>query len=277
MTQQQLTNTISILGCGWLGLPLAESFISQSYHIKGSVTSIQKLPLLAEKGILPYQVEITDTAVTGTAIPAFLDSDILIINIPPSRREDIVSYHPAQLSLLIQQIKSSRIQQVVFISATSVYPDLNREVTEDETLSPSKGSGSALLAAEQLLLQETAFTTTIIRFAGLIGYDRHPGRFLAGKKHVENGNAPVNIIHRDDCIGLINEMVRQQAWGGIFNACSDIHPTRKAFYTLATQKVGLEAPTFADSTDCQFKIINSDKIKQRLQYTFKYPDPMKAV
>jgi nucleoside-diphosphate-sugar epimerase len=94
---------------------------------------------------------------------------------------------------------------------------------------------------------------------------------------VENGNAPVNIIHRDDCIGLINEMVRQQAWGGIFNACSDIHPTRKAFYTLATQKVGLEAPTFADSTDCQFKIINSDKIKQRLQYTFKYPDPMKAV
>lgn len=30
--------TVSILGCGWLGLPLAEQLLAEGYSVKGSTT-----------------------------------------------------------------------------------------------------------------------------------------------------------------------------------------------------------------------------------------------
>ncbi|SFD48177.1 Nucleoside-diphosphate-sugar epimerase [Chitinophaga sp. CF118] len=269
--------TISILGCGWLGLPLAEHLFREGLSVKGSVSHPQKVELLRQKGILPYEIQITDTEITGDDIPGFLASDILIINFPPARREDIVTYHTAQMTLLIDAIKKSSVRYVLFVSSTSVYPELNREITEADQFEPSKGSGKALIAVEQMLQSQTGFQTTILRFAGLIGYDRQPGRFLAGKTNVENGESPINVIHQDDCIALITEIIRQGAWNEVFNACSDIHPTRKEFYTLAAEKIGLVLPDFAPSGSNQFKIINSDKIKHRLGYSFKYPNPLETL
>ncbi|WP_343669360.1 SDR family oxidoreductase [Chitinophaga sp.] len=266
--------SISILGCGWLGLPLAGLFVQQGYRVKGSVTSEEKLETLSDKGVLPYQLKITDQAIDCNDLGGFLDSDILVINFPPGRRPDIDTYHPAQIALLIQAIEVSPVRHVLFISSTSVYPDLNREITEKDIVAPTKGSGKALLLAENLLLSQTKFTTTILRLGGLIGYDRMPARFLAGKKDVENGDAPINVIHQDDCIGLISALIEQEVWEGIFHAAADEHPTRKVYYTLAAEKAGLEVPTFAEGKPLSFKIINSDKIRSRLHYSFKYPNPL---
>ncbi|SDF49876.1 SDR family oxidoreductase [Chitinophaga filiformis] len=274
MTKETLTNTISILGCGWLGLPLAAHLVQEGYTVKGSVTQPERFEELTQRGITPYQVEITDTSITSNDLTGFLETGILIINIPPSRREDVLLYHQAQMKLLLDQVLKSPAKHIIFISSTSVYPDLNQEVTELETASPSKDSGKVLLAVEKLFRTNPHLITTIVRFAGLVGYDRLPGRFLAGKKNVENGDAPINVIHQDDCIALITGIIQKQAWGEIFNACSDLHPTRREFYTKAAAKAGLELPTFAAETDPHFKIINSDKIKQRLNYSFRYPDPL---
>jgi nucleoside-diphosphate-sugar epimerase len=272
-----LKKTISILGCGWLGLPLAKNFVKQNFRVKGSVTTSEKSEILKQSGIIPYQIKISDTEVNGTNISDFFDSDILIINFPPERREDIVSYHQAQISLLVNLINQSQIKQVLFVSSSSVYAELNREVFEHETAPPLKNSGKALLAVEHLLSTQIHFTTTIIRFAGLIGYDRHPGRFLAGKKNVANANGPINVIHQDDCLGVINEIIEQKVWGGVFNASADMHPTRKEFYTMAAKNIGLEIPIFTEENATKFKIVNSDKIKKRLNYSFKYPSPIDAL
>ena len=109
---------------------------------------------------------------------------------------------------------------------------------------------------------------------GLVGGDRKAGRFLAGKKDVKNGNAPINMIHRDDCIGVINEIVEQEIWEETFNVCADEHPTRKEFYLAQTAKQELEAPTFSDDEEVSFKIISNEKVKTLLGYNFLYPDPM---
>lgn len=265
--------TISILGCGWLGLPLAEFLLTKGFTVKGSVSRAEKIQLLQQKGIIPWQIQITDTEITGENLPGFLASEILVINFPPARREDIITYHTAQMTHLIEAINKSSVRYVLFVSSTSVYPELNRPITEQDTFEPTKGSGKALIAVEQLLSAQTSFKTTILRFAGLIGYDRKPGRFLSGKKNVEDG--PVNVIHQDDCILLINEIIQQAVWGEVFNACSDMHPTRKEFYTLAAEKIGLPVPEFNNSAS--YKIINSDKIKSRLGYSFKYPNPLETL
>jgi nucleoside-diphosphate-sugar epimerase len=274
--QHIMRQTISILGAGWLGLPLAEYLIRQGYTVKGATTNAVNLDTLKCKGIISFLVLVTDEAIISDALEEFLQTDILIVNFPPGRRTDVEQYHPLQIRNLITQLKKSAVKKILFISATSVYPDLNREVSEDLTAAPDKGSGRALKTVEQLFRNETGFETTILRFAGLTGPGRIPGRFLAGQKDVSNGNAPVNLIHRDDCIALIFKIIKEQVWGEIFNACADLHPSRKEFYTRAAEAEGLEAPVFAaqPERDLRYKIINSEKIKHRLNYTFKYYDPL---
>lgn len=262
---------VSILGCGWLGLPLAEYLIQSGYKVRGSTRTEEDLSILKSKGILPSLI-ILDPQIHGS-FNNFFDSDILVVNFPPERREDIVSYHELQAVSLIERVEASSIKKVIFISSTSVYPDLNREVSEDEILEPAKDSGKALLRFEKLLKNSPEFHTTILRFAGLIGYDRKPGRFLAGKKDVHNGQAPVNLIHRDDCIKIIHQVIEQNAWGDTFNACMDLHPSREQYYIYAANKLGVAPPNFLKSNEYTYKIVSNNKLKKQLNYTYKYPDP----
>ncbi len=266
-------HSISILGCGWLGLTLAEQLIKEGYEVKGSVTKPEKLTLLKEKGIQPFQLELTNVSITGRDPHSFFNSDLFIISIPPGRRAAVISYYQSQISLLIQELKKSTVKQVIFISSTAVYADDNKEVFETDACRPVTDSGKALMAAERLLQEQKSFSTGILRFCGLIGPDRHPGRFLAGKKDVENGDAPVNLIHRDDCIGILSEIIRKEVWGEIFNVCSQVHPSRKLFYTKAAEQLGMETPSFSKEP-ARYKVVNSDKIKKRTAYLFKYPDPL---
>ena len=52
---------ISILGCGWLGLPLAKHFISKNYEVKGSTTTQEKTQMLADNKISPYLIKLGKT------------------------------------------------------------------------------------------------------------------------------------------------------------------------------------------------------------------------
>jgi nucleoside-diphosphate-sugar epimerase len=265
--------TISILGCGWLGLPLAEYLIKCGYKVKGSTRTKKEITVLESKGIESYLL-VLDPNIRGDNLDSFFKSDVLIINFPPERRDDIVQYHRLQAVSLMQRVKLSSIEKVVFVSSTSVYPDLNRIVSEEETQAPSKSSGKALLEVEKLLNNCDEFKTTVLRFAGLIGYDRKPGRFLAGKRELKNGEAPVNLIHRDDCINIIHQIIEKDIWVETFNACMDVHPKRKDYYIHEANKMGLAPPTFTKSEKCSYKIVSSEKLKKRLDYSYEYPDPL---
>ena len=268
--------TISILGCGWLGLPLGIYLVKKGYKVKGSTTEPDNLKLIKEKGIEPYLV-VLDPEIRGPNYHEFLKCDLLIIDFPPERRDDIIEYHQRQIQSLISAIRTGSVKHVIFTSSTSVYPEVNREVFEDIEPKPIKSSGKALLKVEKLLRESNRFDTTIIRFGGLIGYDRMPGRFLAGKKDLANGDAPVNLIHRDDCIGIIFKIIKNNVWGETFNACADFHPTRKQYYTEQAKLIGLTPPVFNESKASKFKIVSNKKLKKSLNYKFKYPDPAKII
>ncbi|NTV46616.1 MAG: SDR family NAD(P)-dependent oxidoreductase, partial [Chlorobiales bacterium] len=139
---------ISILGCGWLGLPLAKFLIGQGYNVKGSTTSANKLESLRAAGIDPFLIKL-DPEIAGENISSFLERDVLVINIPPQRRDDIVQYHQRQIESLIQEVKKSSVKKVVFVSATSVYPPLNRVVREEDAVNPDTNVGEALCKVEK--------------------------------------------------------------------------------------------------------------------------------
>ncbi|PKQ60274.1 hypothetical protein BZG02_19950 [Labilibaculum filiforme] len=266
--------TISILGCGWLGLPLAKFLLKKGYQINGSTSTPEKLSQLSTEGINPYLISF-DPEINADFDADFFHSDLLIINFPPKQREAIEEYHSQQIKALINQLQFSTIKKVIFISSTSVYANVNKLVTEKNKQTPEKSSGKALRIVEEILLLQQNFKTSIIRFGGLIGYDRKPGRFFSKMKQAVEGQTPVNLIHRDDCIGTIFHLIENDLWGEIYNACCPEHPTREDFYKTATKIGGFEIPKFV-SKKSSCKTISSEKLI-RTNYTFKYNNPIDAI
>lgn len=262
---------ISILGCGWLGMPLAKHFLERGFEVNGSVTSAEKFGLLQEAGIKPYRIVLSDSSSTVDDF-TFFDCDVLIVSIPPRRIAGIEQIFPLQIAQLIALILKAEIQKVIFISSTSVYPDQLQIAKETDDLTPEKESGKGLVVAEELLLNRSEFKTTILRFGGLIGADRNPARFLL-KSTRAIANAPVNLIHQDDCIGIISELVNQQIFGEILNACSPEHPLKKDFYGKAARISGLPEPVISD-VSAEYKLVDSSKLMRLLNFQFKYPSPM---
>ncbi|MBW8330907.1 MAG: hypothetical protein K0M40_02720 [Prolixibacteraceae bacterium] len=263
--------TISILGCGWLGLPLGKFLISKGFSVKGSVTDTNKFEILSDAGISPYRIVLNET-VAIVVDQTFFDCDVLIISIPPRRTSHIERIFPAKITQLIPFILESGLSKVLFISSTSVYPDKNQLAKEEDTLVPDKESGRALLLAENLLNNLTDFQTTILRFGGLIGADRNPARFLQ-KSTVPVPNSPVNLIHQDDCIGIISAIIEQDLWGETLNASSPEHPLKKDFYSRAAQISGLPEPLISEKPEA-YKIVDSSKLIRLLNYRFKYQSPI---
>ncbi len=264
--------SISILGCGWLGLELANSFIIDGWHVKGSTTSVEKISQLENYGVEAYLVQFSTN--NNPELNEFLDSDVLIIAIPPGRKSpDGQKSYQNMLKILTDRLPASKISKVILVSSTSVYGDLNREVTEADLPQPETDSGKLLLNVEQQFLALSNIKVIIVRPAGLIGDDRFPGKFFAGKVNVPNGLSPVNMIHKTDISGIIKTLVKDVNADGIYNACAPNHPAKKDFYALAAKKINRDPPEFLNEK-ITWKIINSDRVKQELQYDFVYPDLM---
>lgn len=267
---------ISILGCGWLGLPLAEHLIRRNHSIKGSTTTTDKVKELKTRSIEPYVIELSPEIFNSKPVTDFWQSEVLVLNIPPGQKcKNVVEYHSKQIQSVIEHVENSPIQFMVFISSTSVYPKYPGTVVENDTLDGKAGRASenALLKTERMLQEQDDFETTIVRFGGLYGGDRHPARFLAGRENLSDAQAPVNLIHQDDCIAIITQIVEEDITSEIFNAVADAHPTRKVYYTKAAKKLGLTPPTFlAEQSRKSYKLVSNKKLKEKLSYRFIHPD-----
>ena len=151
------------------------------FSVRGSARDPEKLPALSEEGIEPYLIDISPE-VSGENTDEFFSSDVLFINFPPERRDDIETYHEEQIENLIGAIPNPEGKMVVFASSTSVYPNTNGVVKEEDSLCPDKQSGKALVRVERLLMDHPGIDTTVIRFSGLIGYDRAPIKSIKKEK-----------------------------------------------------------------------------------------------
>jgi len=266
---------ISILGCGWLGLPLAKALLKEGFSVKGSTTSEAKLSELKTLGIDPFVIALGSKSITGDIENFINGSKILIINIPPQLRgkntdsstvEEKVFV--AKIKTLLKYIEKSTIENVLFVSSTSVYGEANATITEQTSAKPDTESGKQLLEAEILLKNNSHFKTTILRFGGLIGEDRNPTHFLAGKENLENPETPINFIHQQDCIGIILKIIATDSWNEIYNGVSPFHPTRETYYTQKATELGLPLPQFDHYKPSNKKVVLSDKLETVLGYKF---------
>lgn len=263
---------ISILGCGWLGLPLAKSLVENGFLVKGSTTSENKLPLLKNSGIVPFKIILSTDEIQGDLMDFLNESEILIIDIPPKLRNSENESFVSKIEKLIPFIEKSSVTNIIFISSTSVYGEDNKIVTEETFPNPDTEVGKQLVIVESLLQKNAHFETTVVRFGGLIGDDRHPIHYLSGRKNIENPEAPINLIHQDDCIGIILKIIESKSWNKTFNAVAPFHPTKKEYYVQKALDFGLQIPDFNDGTTSKGKTVLTTKMNEILKYNYIHKD-----
>lgn len=258
-----MAETISILGCGWYGLPLAKTLLTRGKTVRGSTTDNGKIPILQKQGIEPFLIDLNEDITPYES--DFFNSQILIITIPPGRNTG--DTYVQKIEKIKKAAQKGNVTQLIFISSTSVYGDHRRNVDESTHPDPITNSGKAMLLAENML-REGTFKTTVLRFGGLVGPERDPGHFFAGKTQIPNGKAPVNLVHLDDCIGITLSVINQKAFGHIFNVVAPHHPEKQEFYTKATQNAGIEKPDFLNELK-DWKKVSTSNIPGLLQYEYK--------
>ncbi|TYZ14550.1 NAD(P)H-binding protein [Hymenobacter lutimineralis] len=275
MTSSSSSPTLAVLGCGWLGLPLAQALVAAGYAVRGSTTSPDKLPTLAAAGIQPTLLQLTpELSDDDPALAALLSgTETLVLNVPPRASSGIP--YLAVLRPVAAAVQRHGVRQVLFVSSTGVYPDVNQPLTEADALASAEAT-SPLLQAEYLFATLPGVRATVVRMAGLIGPGRPPGRFLAGRQAVAQGSAPVNLIHLTDCVGTLLSILQQQLWGFTLNASAAQHPLRREFYPVAARFLGLEPPTFLPE-EAGGKTIDSTQLRQLTGYSFQHDDLLAAL
>lgn len=263
---------ISIIGCGWLGLPLASFLTNEGFKIKGSTTSKNKLNLLEDHGIKGFVIRLSETGIYGNYSDFLEGSDTIIINIPPGLRRNPNKNHVNELLHLIAAIKNHNIKNVLYISSTSVFKnDYGFPKIIDTTVpNATTNSGKQLIKIEQKLKNNADFNTTILRFGGLFSTDRHPANNLSKRKNILNPEAPINLIHRKDCIQIINTIIKNDLWNLELNASYPKHTNKKSYYSNYCKLNELPLPQFNLSEKSKGKIIDSTKLVQLLNYSFKH-------
>lgn len=245
---------IAVIGCGWLGLPLAKRLTDLGHEVYGSTTQDSRLKELSDCAIQGFVYD----GLVHAQLPAFVKAcDVVILNFPPSRSTD----YAAQVKDVIAQF--SLKTKIVFTSSTGVYQDLDGPCTE---LSPISATHPVFLAEEVVRFSARKFT--ILRLAGLISEDRHPVKYLSGKQNAD-GQKVVNLVHREDVIAVILTVLENEVWDEIFNVCYPAHPTRSAYYIAQAETRQLSLPIFAFSEGLG-KEINTSKLLQRLIFTYAH-------
>jgi len=258
------------LGCGWLGFPLALSLISRGFNVKGSTTSPEKMEVLKRAGIDPFLVQF-DQSLPEPDLTKLLDGDILIVSVPPGRRTaDGPDNYKRMGEILTTKLPKSRISKLIFISSTSVYSDSNGVLTEISEISPQTASAKIIAEIEKSLLA-LPIQVIILRLAGLFGPGRSPGRFFSGKTNIPNGLAPVNMIHQEEVVSLINSLIDSDSASGVYIGSTPSHPTKEEFYTLAAHIDKLPEPDFIPEK-LSWKIVESKRVEKELGFIYKFPN-----
>lgn len=263
---------IAVIGCGWLGLPLAKQLILSGYAVSGTARSPDKLVSLNSSGI--EALPLTLGQLQSGTLNSLKTCKIWIVNIPSSRRTVKPEVFTAQMIELIEHAKHS-VDHLVFISTTSVYGNREGRVTEESKCEPNTPSANAHVKIEQYIQSNMHSNSTVLRLAGLVDAERHPVKFLANKTDLNSPNQVVNLIHKQDVCNAIEKLIDIGPQSKALHLSSTEHPARENYYQWAADKLGLVKPTFVADLDdvTKGKEIDATYTLSELGLELKYPSP----
>lgn len=237
---------IAIFGCGWLGRALAKK-LEAEHTVFGAVRSETSMQKLCDNGITAFQNPAQESP--------FWEAEVLVVSISP-RRDYLETLKRVSLFL------KPSLKQIILLSSTSVYADLEGVVDETTPL-PSEG----IVRQGESLFKKLFPQGTILRLGGLMGEDRIAGQWPL--KAVRD--AVVNYVHRDDAVGIIEQLIEQKIRNEIINGVAAQHPRRSAIYKMNAEVFGFGLPTFEEGRE---RVVSSERSRTLLGYAYRFDDPM---
>ncbi|MFD1007158.1 NAD(P)-binding domain-containing protein [Oceanisphaera ostreae] len=234
--KNNVAKSVAIVGLGWLGEPLALALLSQGYMVSGSTTSADKAERLANAGINTMVWNINEPL--PAVWPAALAANTVVLCVPPGKVEN----YATALGEVARLAARGGVQRLLFTSATSVYGGLGLK-TEDDA-NPDSERGERMLAAEQAVQSCGVPEVLCLRLSGLVGGNREPGRFLAGRSF-EGGDEPINLVAQQDLLRFIPAILAKPCWPSTLNVSAPHHPSRRDFYCQAALLRNLPPPEFS--------------------------------
>ena len=257
------------MGCGWLGLPLAAELTKKGYHVIGTTSRPERLPLLGKEGIEAVLYR-ADSDPIDVLEPLLAASQIMI-TIPPLRNNPQFGY--AKMVESWVSYFENRCNRLVFTSSISVYGEASGTVDETSLLLPTTAVAQQLVAAEQAVLQAKGTEGVVLRLGGLMGADRHPITHLSGRQAVPNPDAPINLVHQLDLIAAIT-LLMERPLGSmprqVYNLVSPHHPTREVYYTQQAQQRALPLPHFDHSQPSLGKTVLSEAFSADFGFEYEF-------
>ena len=276
---------VLIVGCGYVGLPLGAELARQGHEVFGLRRSALAEGEMKAAGVTPLHADITQPNSLKN-LPRDFD---WVVNCSASGGGGADDYRKVYLEgnrNLLAWLADSPPKKFVYTSSTSVYAQNDGSlVTEASATEPEAPTAQVLVETEKLLLTAVAerqFPAVILRVAGIYG----PGRghsfkqFLRGEARIEGDGARwLNMIHRDDLIGIIIAALGRGTPGEIYNTADNAPSSQLEFFIwLATElKQPLPPKVMADAEvwrkrGVTNKRVSNAKLHSELKYDFRFPD-----
>ncbi|MFW7523103.1 NAD(P)H-binding protein [Vibrio ostreicida] len=264
--------TITIVGGGWLGKPLAHYLVSIGHQVFVSRTSQQGAQALNDAQLNGLQIDLRESVEKITQSLRCTATEIVIGCFPPGFRQGNGEEYPLHWKKLSLACQAAGVDKLVMVSSTTVYPSIAQAMQEgDASLMAAQHSSqfsanaTIMLEAEQHIIN-SGLNYGVVRCSGLVGPERHPARFVSKLKQVSQ-SAPANMLHLTDAIGATS-FIALSTHNVIVNATTPNTVSKAEFYQAALESVSSEEslPPIVDSAD---KRIVSDFLMS-LGYRFHY-------
>jgi nucleoside-diphosphate-sugar epimerase len=271
---------LTIVGCGYVGLTLAERLQPRRPQLRLTLTTTTS-ERLEQLSPLADRVEVCDATDPEQLLSALRQSSRAVFCLGPKgdRQVDANGYRHTFvdsfrcLTSLLPQLPELR--QIVYTGSCSVYGDAQGDWVDEQTPpAPGRGHGDVLLESEQLLSGIGERRVCILRLGALYGPGRDLDqrlRGLAGLERPGSGAAYSNWLHVADAAGAL-EAALDAEWAGLVNVVNDEPIRLRDLVGRSLQRQGL-APVHwlgQDDPSSAGRRIRNTRLKQ-LGYQLQHP------
>lgn len=242
---------LAILGCGYVGSALAMRAQSKGWAVHALTRNIERAEHLSKHGVSVVRAR-TDEAGWEADMPSTVDA---VVYCASSASRDLDGYRKSYIegqNRALSWAQAVGANHYIYTSSSSVYGEA-KGAWVDESSGPWSETPFAqiLLDAEQRV-SEASIKTTVLRFAGIYGPQRHLlwDRVAAntGEPLPGYGDIYLNLVHRDDCAGAIIHCLDAAVEGSrIYNVADNSPATRQEIVDWCAGQLGKPAPTFSPS------------------------------
>ncbi len=249
-------DNLVVLGAGWLGQALCIDAQKQGWQVQGAHRSDThqfdfERQFVLQNGELQHQVD--------------LQNAYWVCAIPP-RSRDSESDYPQVLEQALKLATELNCKGFLLCSSTGVYDQEPGVYSESSDISGTNERQIKLYDAEEQVLEQQG---KVLRLAGLLGPNREPGRFVAGKELKTSSQQVVNMVHQQDVINAIYAVLNNWSQGqSIYNVVNPAHPTKADYYAQKCELYGTQMPSFSSNEVAERKVIGS--AIEALGFSYQY-------